>query len=83
MAGAQILRLGRSGKEGIDLPRHEQLDRPDGGFGDPVDVLDVVKADLSGHKGHEHVREPPRACTPTLLPFRSATVRMPSLANNS
>ena len=41
--------------------------------------LTGIEPDLRGHQRSEHVWLEPKACTPTLLPLRSAMLRMPSL----
>ena len=57
-AGAQLLRLGRSSKEGVDLALGEELERRDGrvGAGHPVDVLARIEPNVRSHCDQEGVR---------------------------
>ena len=59
--GAQLLRFGWSGEEGINLALCEELERFDRWVrpGDPADVLAGVEPDMGGHRNQECMRVRP------------------------
>jgi hypothetical protein len=81
--GAQLLRLRREAKKGIDLAVNEELLRADRTAGDPFDLCLRVDADIPAITDRNRCSGPPTAWMPTFLPGRSATPRIPSLTNNS
>src|SRR5262249_7743170 len=59
--GAQLLRLGWTGEEGINLAPCGELERfgQRARAGDPADVLAGVEPDMGGHRNQECVRVRP------------------------
>src|SRR5271165_2555038 len=55
----------------------------DGSVPDPVDILARVEPDMGGHRNQEGVGFVPPIWMPTVLPFRSPTLRISSFANSS
>src|SRR5437879_4030638 len=55
MPGAKLLRLGRKAQEPVDFSVHEELHRPDGAAGDPVNILAGVDTDIGEDDGQKQM----------------------------
>jgi hypothetical protein len=82
-AGAQLLRLRRKTEECVDFAVDKKLPWLDLRVSDPMYVVIGIETDMAAIRTTNMLGREPVACTPTLLPFKSITLRILSRANNS